>query len=189
MAVPARGGAAFVDRVTIESAGAGTFTKPEKYRQMNYLAPDTITWTDFMIRISAAIILPLILGIERFVHRKPIDFRPYVIISVGACGLMIGVVEFARGLTDSQFGTDPSRVLQGVITGIGFLGAGAMFREGHFVQGAASAASIWVAGAIGLICAMGEIWLAISISAIVLAVLLISGPFTEDYDSADHEGR
>ena len=152
---------------------------------MNYLSPETISWTDFLVRMTAAIVLPLMLGIERFVHRKPIDFRPFVIISVGSCGLMIGVVEFARGLTDPQFGVDPSRVLQGVITGIGFLGAGAMFREGHFVQGAGSAASIWVAGAIGLICAMGEIWLACAVAFIVLAVLLISGPFTADYDSAD----
>ncbi len=63
---------------------------------MNYLAPDTISWTDFLIRMAAAIVFPLILGIERFVHRKPIDFRPFVIISVGSCGLMLGVVEFSR---------------------------------------------------------------------------------------------
>ena len=149
---------------------------------MAYLSPDTISWTDAIIRIGSAFLFPLLLGFERFLRRKPIDFRPFVIISVGACALVIGIMEFAENITDPQFRIDPSRILEGVITGIGFLGAGAMFRKGAFVQGAGSAASIWVAGVIGLVSGMGQIWLAACITAIVLALLFFSGPFTDDYD-------
>jgi len=76
-----------------------------------------------------------------------------------------------------------------VITGIGFLGAGAMFREGSFVQGAGSAASIWAAGAIGLICGFGEIWLAAIITAVILTVLITSAPFTSHWDPGEESGK
>jgi len=152
---------------------------------MNYFSPDSFSWFDYLIRMGAAVLLPFLLGLERYLRRKPIDFWPFVIISVGACALVLGIMEFTHGLTDSQIRVDPGRVLEGVITGIGFLGAGAMFRKGSFVQGAGSAASIWVAGVIGLACGMGEIWLSGTLTAIVLAVLVVSGPFTDDYDPGD----
>jgi putative Mg2+ transporter-C (MgtC) family protein len=77
----------------------------------------------------------------------------------------------------------PSRVFSGVITGIGFLGAGAMFREGNYVKGAGSAASIWAAGAIGLLCGVGMLWLAALLAGGVLVVLVTSAPFTGKYDT------
>ncbi|UIP08041.1 MgtC/SapB family protein [Erythrobacter sp. SDW2] len=143
--------------------------------------PGTLGWLDAMMRIGAATLLPLAIGLERFVHKKPIDFRPFVIISVAACALILGAFEL---MSEGRDPVDPTRVMEGVITGIGFIGAGAMFRQGKFVQGAGSAASIWCAGAIGLLCGMGEVWLAGIVAAIVLALLLISGPFTGNWDPA-----
>ena len=137
-----------------------------------------MSWEVAGIRLLFATVLPLMIGMERYLRQKPIDFRPFVIISVGACGLVMASIEMLQSVTDSNSNIDPTRVIEGVITGIGFLGAGAMFREGNFVQGAGSAASIWVAGAIGLTCGMGEIWLGIAISLIVLILLIASGPFT-----------
>ena len=96
-------------------------------------------------------------------------------------------IEMLQTINDTNSNIDPTRVIEGVITGIGFLGAGAMFREGNFVQGAGSAASIWVAGAIGLTCGMGELWLAITISAIVLVLLVTSAPFTSKWDPDHNE--
>ena len=151
-----------------------------------YLTPDTLSWTDALIRMGAATFLPFLIGLERFWRNKPIDFRPFIIISVGSAGLLMAAVELLSASTDAQTQIDPTRVIEGVITGIGFLGAGAMFRQGNFVQGAGSAAAIWVAGAIGLACGMGEIWLAILMAAIVLTVLVASGPFTNKWD-AEHQ--
>ncbi|WP_265587890.1 MgtC/SapB family protein [Sphingomicrobium arenosum] len=148
--------------------------------------PDTMSLADVAIRMSAAVILPLLIGIERYMRSKPIDFRPFVIISVGAAGLVIGTTELLHSTTDSQSRIDPTRVIEGVITGIGFLGAGAMFRQGNFIQGAGSASAIWCAGAIGLICGMGEVWLAAIVTAIVLLLLVLSAPFTAKWD-AEHE--
>ena len=145
---------------------------------MDAFSPETMSWEVAGIRLLFATVLPLMIGMERYLRQKPIDFRPFVIISVGACGLVMASIEMLQSVTDSNSNIDPTRVIEGVITGIGFLGAGAMFREGNFVQGAGSAASIWVAGAIGLTCGMGEIWLGIAISLIVLILLIASGPFT-----------
>ncbi len=146
------------------------------------LRPNTLSWIEVAIRIGAAVLFPLVIGLERFFHKKPIDFRPFVIISVAACALLIGSIELLQAERDAQAQIDPTRVIEGVITGIGFIGAGAMFRDGNFVQGAGSAASIWCAGAIGLVCGMGEIWLAAIVSLIVLIILLVSRPFTEKWD-------
>ncbi len=150
--------------------------------------PSAMSWLDVALRLGFATILPLIIGLERFFHKKPIDFRPFVIISVAACGLLIGSVELLQSQSDDQAQIDPTRVIEGVITGIGFIGAGAMFRQGNYVQGAGSAASIWCAGAIGLVCGMGELWLATVISALVFALLIISRPFTEKWDPGSGEG-
>ena len=151
--------------------------------------PDTLSWADFATRMAAAVILPFLIGLERYIRRKPIDFRPFVIISVGACGLAVGAMEMLESTRDPQFGVDPSRVFAGVITGIGFLGAGAMFRQGTFVQGAGSAAAIWAAGAIGLLCGIGELWLAGTVAGLILLVLAVGGPFTHAWESEAHSGE
>lgn len=153
------------------------------------LTPGLLTWYEFSLRMGAATLLPLLIGMERFLRRKPIDFRPFVIISVGACGLAIGAMELPREAVSPHVQVDPSRIFEGVITGIGFLGAGAMFRRGSFVQGAGSAAAIWAAGAIGLICGFGELWLALTMTAIILLLLLVSGPFTKEWDPDAREDR
>ena len=152
------------------------------------MSPGFTTWLDVFVRLCAATMLPLALGIERFLRKKPIDFRPFVIISVAACGLLIGAMELLTDTTDPQGRIDPTRVIQGVITGIGFLGAGAMFREGEFVRGAASAASIWSAGAIGLVCGMGEIWLATIVAATALVLMVVGEPLTENWHPEDEDG-
>ena len=154
---------------------------------MDFFAPETMSWEDVGLRFAFATILPFLIGLERFLRRKPIDFRPFVIISVGSCGLVMASIEMLQSVNNRNSNIDPTRVIEGVITGIGFLGAGAMFREGNYVQGAGSAAAIWVAGAIGLSCGMGEIWLATIMAAIVLSLLVASGPFTSRWDPDHHD--
>ena len=154
---------------------------------MDFFAPETMSWEDVGLRFAFATILPFLIGLERFLRRKPIDFRPFLIISVGSCGLVMASIEMLQSVNDTNSNIDPTRVIEGVITGIGFLGAGAMFREGNYVQGAGSAAAIWVAGAIGLSCGMGEIWLATIMAAIVLSLLVASGPFTSRWDPDHHD--
>jgi putative Mg2+ transporter-C (MgtC) family protein len=150
-------------------------------------SPQHISWLEAALRLASAFFLPLLIGMERYLRRKPMDFRPFVIISVAACGLSLASVELANNTFDQQLQIDPTRVFAGVVTGIGFLGAGAMFREKQFVQGAGSASAIWAAGAIGIVCGIGALWLATFVTVLILLLLLISGPFIHHYDANDPE--
>ena len=153
-------------------------------------SPVHIGWAEALLRVAVSFILPLLIGLERYLRKKPVDFRPFVIISVAACGLSMATMELAHRTSDQQLSIDPTRVFAGVITGIGFLGAGSMFREERYVKGAGSAAAIWAAGAIGILSGIGLLWLAALVGGVVLALLLVSGPFIEKYDSGgDNEDK
>lgn len=145
------------------------------------LGPLYLSWLDVLARIAGAVLFALALGLERFLHKKPIDFRPFVIISLASCTLVLGVSEYGMRVNDTALAVDPSRVVQGVLTGIGFLCAGALFREQKTVYGAGSATSIWAAGAIGLLCGFGLLWLAGLLALGLLLLLGLSRPFTDEY--------
>lgn len=141
--------------------------------------PIHIAWIDAASRIGLSIVLALALGLERFMNKKPVDFRPFVIISLASCGLGLLAVELPFTSTDSNLSIDPAKVISGVMTGIGFLGAGALFREDDILKGAGSAASIWSAGAIGLICGMGFLWLGGLVALGIVAMFLLSRNFVD----------
>ena len=145
------------------------------------LAPLHLGWADVAARLGAALVLSLALGLERFLRRKPVDFRPFVIIALASCALSIGIIELAMRTDDPSFSIDPAKVISGIMTGIGFLGAGALFRESHIVHGAGSASAIWAGGAIGVVCGLGLIWLGAALTFGVVATLLLSQPFIDRY--------
>lgn len=149
--------------------------------ELGTFAPVYLGWIDVLARIAAAILLALALGIERFLRKKPVDFRPFVIISLAACTLVMAVSEYGVKVNDTALAVDPSRVVQGILTGVGFIGAGALFREDHTVYGAGSATSIWASGAIGLICGFGLLWLAGILTLGLVLLLVLSKPFTDEY--------
>lgn len=152
--------------------------------ELGTISPVHLSWFDAAARMGGALALSLALGFERFIHKKPIDFRPFVIIALASCALTIGIVEFAYRASDPELSVDPAKVASGIMTGIGFLGAGAIFREQHVVQGAGSAAAIWAAGATGIVCGLGLLWLAGLLSAGVVLTLLLSRPFTDAYTAS-----
>lgn len=119
--------------------------------------PMSARYAELALRLIAAIFLGALLGIDRDTKNKPLGVRTYGLVSIGACGFAIISLELAA-LADSQPGIaaiDPSRVVQGLIGGVGFLGAGAIFRSDDSVSGTATGAGIWAAGVVGLSCGFG----------------------------------
>ena len=116
-----------------------------------------------------ACLLGAIIGTEREVHRKAAGLRTNAIIALGSALFTIVGMEMAPA------GADPSRVASTIVTGIGFLGAGAILRTGRNIQGLTTAATIWVNAAIGMAVGTGAYGLAIATTLITLAVLFVVG--------------
>lgn len=124
------------------------------------------------IRLLVACVLGGIVGFEReHNHHKPAGFRTHILVCMGACLVMVisefSVVAF-KGIVD----VDPTRIGAQVVSGIGFLGAGAIIRHGTSVRGITTAASIWAVACIGIACGIGFYTAAVMATILTWAVLI-----------------
>ena len=126
-----------------------------------------------VIRVILSAILSAIIGLEREIKHRAAGLRTHILVSVGATLFMMTSINIA--FTYGHAGTaDPSRIAAGVVTGIGFLGAGAIIRYGSSIKGLTTAASIWAVAAIGLAVGAGMYWAAGITTLVVIAVLILS---------------
>jgi len=116
-----------------------------------------------------ACLLGTILGVEREIRQKAAGVRTNALIALGAALFTIVGVEMSKGIGD------PSRVASTIVTGIGFLGAGAILRTGTNIRGLTTAATIWVNAAIGMAAGAGAYALAVSATTISVVVLWVVG--------------
>lgn len=145
----------------------------ETYMQLSY-----IEWPEITLRVLLAMAFGFVLGWERDQKNKPIDFRAYMIVCVTTCliALLAQQMYFDFKETESFVSLDMGKIISGVLTGIGFLGAGAIIkRENDQVVGTATGASIWAAGGIGLALGFGVYSLAIIGFMAIAAILMIGG--------------
>lgn len=106
---------------------------------------------EMLLRLVIAAILGGMIGFERQKHGRPAGFRTHLIVSVASALLMALAAQLSvHGTADPLYRIDPTRVAAGAITGIGFLGAGVIFRAGATVQGLTTAACLWMVTAVGL---------------------------------------
>ncbi|MDH3411467.1 MAG: MgtC/SapB family protein [Gammaproteobacteria bacterium] len=99
-----------------------------------------------------------VIGFERSFHGRPAGFRTHTLVCVASSALMLVTIYQGQWYPDAFAGRvvlDPTRMAQGIMTGIGFLGAGVIFKEGLTVRGLTTAASIWVTAAIGILAGIG----------------------------------
>jgi putative Mg2+ transporter-C (MgtC) family protein len=129
---------------------------------------------DGVVKIAIAFVLGGVLGLERELSQHPAGLRTHILVSIGSAGMML----LGFGLWQDagmRAGIDPGRVAQGVITGIGFIGAGSIMKEGFSVHGLTTAASIWVACGVGMMVAAGMLTLAVFTTGVALLTLILSG--------------
>ncbi len=113
---------------------------------------------DMTVRLGAALAAGGLIGIERSYHGRPAGFRTHTLVCLASALLMLVTVYESQWFTqhgNSRVVVDPTRMAQGIMTGIGFLGAGVIMREGLSVRGLTTAASIWVTAAIGILFGIG----------------------------------
>jgi putative Mg2+ transporter-C (MgtC) family protein len=126
------------------------------------------------VRLGAALLLGAVLGLNRELHGKPAGMRTHALVSLGAAIATLLVVDSPL----QKLPVDPnaiSRVVQGILTGVGFLGAGVIMRDplGH-VTGLTTAATIWMCAVLGLVCGLGY-WTLLGIAAVLTTLLLLLG--------------
>jgi len=137
--------------------------------------PELETW-DVLLRLLVAAVLGGAIGFEREIRDHEAGFRTHLLVSVGAC---VFTLVSAYAWTDWTFSTprgmvfDPTRIAAQIVTGIGFLGAGAIIVRGISVRGLTTAATLWVVAGIGM--AAGTAYYAVAIGATAL-VLVSLGP-------------
>ncbi|MEA2645995.1 MAG: putative Mg2+ transporter-C (MgtC) family protein [Chloroflexota bacterium] len=131
------------------------------------MPPEISTQLDLALRLLVALLLGMAVGTEREFSRHPAGLRTLALVSMGSC-LFSSIALLA--VPGSQ---DPTRIAAQVVTGIGFLGAGAILRQGERVKGLTTAASIWVVAAIGMTCGFGYYLLALLATVMTLVALLV----------------
>ena len=145
-------------------------------------------WT-LLIRVLVAAALAGVIGSERELHGRPAGLRTHLLVGTGAALVMVTFALTARILpTDGVWGqlvrVDPGRLAAGIITGIGFLGAGTILRTGDWVFGLTTAASIWFVGALGIAAGEGLYVLATGGMLIGLTVLTVMDRIEQKIPSA-----
>lgn len=126
-------------------------------------------WTTIVIRLAVSIAIGGLIGLERELEHKPAGLRTIILVCLGSTIFMLIGLEL--GLVSSEMG----RIVAGVVTGIGFLGAGAIIRARGEVYGLTTAATIWLSSGLGLAIGIGYYILAVIASVFILVVLRILG--------------
>jgi len=142
----------------------------------------TVEW-EMAIRLLMSCILGGLIGYEREAHRKTAGLRTHILVSIGSCLIMIlsiKIYESVQGFTNA----DPSRLAAQVVSGIGFLGAGSIIKDGPTIKGLTTAASLWVVSGVGLAIGSGYYMGALMTTGLVLLTLTILSRLEDkDYKS------
>jgi putative Mg2+ transporter-C (MgtC) family protein len=117
------------------------------------------------VKLIVSLVLGALIGAEREYKGRNIGFRTIILITLGST--LFTILSFILGKD-----TDPARIASNIVTGVGFLGAGAIFREGANVRGMTTASLIWISAAIGMACGIAQYEFAILVTFTTLVILL-----------------
>ncbi|MBN1644934.1 MgtC/SapB family protein [Candidatus Woesearchaeota archaeon] len=124
---------------------------------------------EILIRILVSVVLGAILGLEREFKECPAGLRTHSLVCIGATVFTLASIAFAGP------GVDVSRIAGQVVVGIGFIGAGVIFKEKDKVVGLTTAATLWIAAGIGIMAAINQFFIAALVT--VISVIVLSGGF------------
>lgn len=140
-----------------------------------------IDWSNVPVElglVSCAFVLCSLIGFERQFQHKSAGIRTHALVGVGSCVFtLISVFGFV-GLAEYQVTRDPSRIAAQIVSGIGFLGAGVIFVNRDVVRGLTTAASVWVAAAIGMACGAGLLPLATFATLLHFVAIFVLAPLS-----------
>ena len=128
---------------------------------------------DYILGILVAAGLSSLIGLEREIHGQPAGLRTHMILGVGASLAATISILYSHTLSSPTLPSDPGRIVAQVVSGVGFLGAGAILRFGVTIKGLTTASSLWTTAIIGIACGSGFFELAIAAASLVFVILTI----------------
>jgi len=161
----------------VSPTGASVSSRHIKRKQLLQLASSqlpTLNWDESLLRLALAALLGGLIGVERELREREAGLRTHLLVSLGsALFTIVGAYGFHAFLDSgaSVVRADPTRIAAQIVTGIGFLGAGAIIRQGLSVRGLTTAATLWVVAAVGLASGAGYYSAAVITTALVLLAL------------------
>ncbi len=135
----------------------------------------------FLVRIVIAAACGAAVGWEREWRHKPAGLRTYMLVAMGSAAFTVAALRYALhpAADVGDVALDPTRVIQGIVGGIGFLGAGAILHSGGSVEGLTTAAGVWVMGAIGVACGLGYYDIAITTTLLSVFIVGVMGAISD----------
>jgi putative Mg2+ transporter-C (MgtC) family protein len=143
---------------------------------ISFLNNTTVDFGTTLFRLALSFVLGGLIGLEREWHRQSAGLRTHIVICIGSTLLTLLSIYIPQTFTHFE-GGDPARIAAQIVSGIGFLGGGAIFRLGANVRGLTTAASIWVAAGIGMVVGAGMYAAAVIGTGIILFALFVMIPF------------
>lgn len=135
-----------------------------------------------LIYLAVAYILALPIGWNREVEERSAGLRTFPLVSIGACSFVMIAIEVLGIESEGQ-----ARILEGLITGIGFIGGGAILKQGDRARGTATAASLWATGAMGAAVGYGQIDIAVILSVTIFVTLVLLPPLKRAVSDQDRD--
>lgn len=129
---------------------------------------------ELCLRLLCAAGAGALLGLDRELRHRKVGIRTYMIVSLGSASFALVTMEMSLQVVELGLNADPTRLMQGLIGAIGFLGAGAIIQGDRRVGGMATAASLWVAGSVGMASGLGYFVHAVLAAAGTAAILAMS---------------
>lgn len=135
--------------------------------------------------LLAAFVLCSLIGLERQLRQKSAGYRTHVLVGMGACLFTLVSAYGFKTVLGDDVNLDPSRIAAQVVSGIGFLGAGVIFKGRNMVRGLTTAATVWVAAAVGMACGAAMVPQAFVMTLLLLLVLVVIAPLVKKMPTTD----
>jgi putative Mg2+ transporter-C (MgtC) family protein len=143
----------------------------------NMMVEAFVEWFGIAVKVLLSLVLCGLIGLERGIHHKVAGIRTHLLVGLGSTLIVLTSLNVFYTFGDSTV-IDPTRMMTGIITGIGFLCAGCIMRAGSQVKGLTTAATLWIVACIGIAVGAGSFFAAAFVTLVVFVVLVSSRSFT-----------
>lgn len=153
--------------------------------------PLALTWTEISVRLLCTLVAGTLIGLDRSEHGRPAGLRTSILVALAACLAMLQVnllLPLAGRPSDSFVMNDLMRLPLGILSGMGFIGAGAIVRRGNFVAGVTTAATLWFLTVLGLCFGGGQIKLGL-VGTVLGLFALVGLKLVENHMKQDRQGK